>query len=502
MPSALEKLTDRLGRIADLNSSAAVLEWDQETYMPEGAAEARAFQLATLREFAHELLMADETAALIEAAEDETTDDESFSQPLLRVARRDYERSTRIPAPLIANIAAVSARAKEAWKHARAQDDFAVFAPHLDRILELTLEKAEAVGYDDHPYDALLDEFEPDMRTAEVQRVFHALRGDLVPIVEAIRQSGQVDDSFLHQHYDRDLQWQFGMDVIRELGYDFRHGRQDYSAHPFSTAFAISDVRITTRINERYFPTGFFGTLHEMGHALYEQGIDRRFERTPLADGTSLSTHESQSRLWENQIGRSRAFWTRYFPKLKEKFPGALAGVDLDAFYRGVNRVEPSLIRVEADEVTYSLHIMLRFEIETELVTGRMRVQDIPEAWNDRMEDYLGIRPPSQADGALQDIHWSLAAIGYFPTYALGTLISSQMFDAAERDLGDIDAQVERGEYEPLRDWLRNQVHRWGRARSTSEILQQTTGGGLDATPWLTYIRRKYGDIYSEVTQA
>lgn len=498
MSSPFDVLLNRLGRIHDLSSAASVLEWDQETYMPSGAAEARALQITTLREMAHEMLVSDETVGLLERCESDAdvVGDERFGAPLLRVLRRDLDRNRRIPASLVARLAGTSARAKEAWKHAREEDDFGAFAPHLDQVLDLTLQKAEAIGYEAHPYDALLDEYEPDMRTETVQRVFSDLRRDLVPIVEEIATRPQVDNQFLHRHYDRRSQWGFGLQAVRDIGYDFARGRQDVSTHPFSTSFSISDVRITTRIQEDFFPTGFFGTLHEAGHALYEQGIDAAYERTPLADGTSLGTHESQSRLWENQVGRSRAFWKRYFPGLRKAFPEALGDIDVDAFYRGINRVEPSLIRVEADEVTYNLHVMLRFEIETELVSGALGVADIPDAWNDRMVDYLGIRPPNQREGALQDIHWSLAAIGYFPTYALGTLISSQLVDAAEQDLGSLDEMIEEGEFGALLGWLRENVHRWGRARSTDEILQATTGGGLDAAPWLRYVREKYGPIY------
>lgn len=484
MPEPLQQLKDRLAVVADLRAAAAVLEWDQETYMPPGAAEARALQLSTLKRLAHEHFTDDEIGSLLDRLDGD--------DPLVRVTRRDFERATRLSPDLVARMAGAKARAMEAWKRARQDDDFPHFAPHLQHLLDLTREQADALGYEDRRYDALLEEYEPGLTWREVDRVFRDLRQQLVPIVQAIAEREPPDDSFLRRPFDAQKQWAFGEEVARAFGYDFECGRQDRSAHPFTTTFAISDVRITTRIAPEFFPTGFFGTLHEAGHALYEQGIDPALARTPLADGTSLGMHESQSRLWENLVGRSRPFWRWAFPKLRQTFPEALADVDEEAFYRAVNRVEPSLIRVEADEVTYSLHVMLRFEIESALVEGEMRVEDLPEAWNETMFGFLGLRPGSDADGCLQDIHWSLGAFGYFPTYALGTLMSVQLFEAARRDLGDLDGMMERGEFGPLLGWLRAHVHRHGRARSAAQILRDATGSDLSAEPWLAYARAKF----------
>jgi carboxypeptidase Taq len=285
------------------------------------------------------------------------------------------------------------------------------------------------------------------------------------------------------------------MAVLGDVGYDFDHGRQDLSAHPFTTSFSLTDVRITTRVHDDFFPSAFFATLHEAGHALYEQGIDRALDRTPLADGTSLGIHESQSRLWENMVGRSRAFWQHYYPKLQTTFPESLGDVDLDTFYRALNRVEPSLIRVEADEVTYNLHIMLRFETELALFDGRVAVKDVPAVWNEMMQEYLGIRPPTDADGVLQDVHWSLGAFGYFPTYALGNLMSAQLYDQAKREMSDLEDEIARGQFANLLAWLRERVHRHGRARSATRILEDTTGSGLTAGPWIAYVRRKWGAL-------
>ncbi|HEX7072063.1 MAG TPA: carboxypeptidase M32 [Rhodothermales bacterium] len=494
--SAIATLKARLAEVADLNAAASVLSWDQETYMPEGAARNRAHQIATLRRLSHELFVDDETVDLLDQCEREIDGEaDEVDAALLRVTRRDIDRERKLPASLVSDLAESSALAQQAWKKARAADHFPTFAPHLERLLDLNRQKAEAIGFEDHLYDALLDEYEPGMATADVRRVFAELRSELVPIVHAIAERPPLDASCVHRHFDRQKQWDFGMAVLRDVGYDFEHGRQDISAHPFTTSFSLTDVRITTRVQDDFFPSAFFATLHEAGHALYEQGIDRSLDRTPLADGTSLGIHESQSRLWENMVGRSRAFWQHYYPKLQSTFPDALGGVDLDTFYRALNRVEPSLIRVEADEVTYNLHIMLRFEIELALFDGKVSVSDVPAVWNDRMEEFLGIRPPNDADGVLQDVHWSLGAFGYFPTYALGNLMSAQLFDQARREMPDLDDQIARGEFANLLAWLREKVHRHGRVRSATRILDDTTGSGLTAAPWIAYVRRKWGAL-------
>ena len=348
----------------------------------------------------------------------------------------------------------------------------------------------------DARYDALLDAFEPDARTADVARVFAVLRAELVPLVAAVADRPAPDDSFLRAPYDEAEQWAFGLETAEAFGYSLDHGRQDRSAHPFSTSFGTTDVRVTTRLDPDFFPTAFFGTAHEVGHALYEQGFAPELARTPLADGASLGLHESQSRLWENLVARSAPFWEGAYPRLQARFPDALGGVERAAFVRAVNRVEPSLIRVEADELTYHLHVLLRFEIERALLSGALDAADLPEAWNEGMRDLLGVAPPSDADGCLQDIHWSLGALGYFPTYTLGTLMSVQLWDAAARDLGDLDADLRAGRFEPLLGWLREHVHRWGRARTAGDVLRRATGADLDAGPWLDYARRKYTALY------
>ncbi len=498
---AFTRLREILAQVSDLRSAASVLSWDQETYMPPGAAEARANQLATLRRIAHERFTSDEVGRLLDdlvalAAE---LDPVTTEASLVRVIRRDYDKAVKLPTDLVVAIAEAVSRGKEAWKTARKTNRFNQFAPHLERLIDLNRTKAEAYGYDDRLYDALLDEYEPGMKTTQVAQTFHDLRRELVPIVEAVADNDDTDDSALRQKFNHQKQWNFGLDVIRDFGYDFDRGRQDLSAHPFTTTFSITDVRITTRVMESNLSPGLFGTLHEAGHALYEQGVDAELERTLLADGTSLGMHESQSRLWENVVGRSRAFWQHYYPRLQSVFPDELNGTPLDAFYRAINKVRPGLIRVEADEVTYNLHIMLRFELENELLDGRLAVDDLPQAWNARMSDYLGISPENDTEGVLQDIHWSLGAFGYFPTYALGNLMSTQLYNQAVRDLPTLESQIAEGNFAELLAWLRENIHRHGRRLDANDLLEAVTGEPLQAGSWLTYIRRKYGELYTGI---
>ncbi len=498
---AFSRLRDIVAQVSDLRAAASVLSWDQETYMPPGAAESRANQLATLRRIAHERFTSDEIGVLLDELEPLAAelDPSSTEAGLVRVLRRDFDKAVKLPTDLVVAIAEAVSRGKEAWKTARKEDRFGLFAPHLERLIDLTRQKAEAYGYDDHVYDAILDEYEPGMKTAQVTEIFRALREELVPIVAAIAANEETSDAVLHQRFDHRRQWDFGLDVIRAFGYDFERGRQDLSTHPFTTTFSINDVRITTRVNEAFLNPGLFGTLHEAGHALYEQGIDLELERTLLADGTSLGMHESQSRLWENLIGRSRVFWQYYYPRLQSVFPEQLNTTSIDAFYRAINKVKPGVIRVEADEVTYNLHIMLRFELEKELLEGRLDVHDLPLAWNTRMQDYLGVVPDTDAEGVLQDIHWSLGAFGYFPTYAIGNLMSTQLYSEALSELGELESQIAEGNFADLLAWLRSKIHRHGRKRDANDLLKDITGQPLQAGSWLTYIRRKYGELYTGI---
>jgi len=494
--SRLNQLKELFGEIADLNAAVAVLGWDQNTYMPPGGAEARGHQLATLSKIAHLKFTAPETGKLIEEIQKEGLDPESDDAALVRVVARDYEKATRVPPEFVAEFAQVTSRAHEAWVEAKGKSEFSIFRPHLEKIVELTRQYITFFPPADHPYDTLLDNYEPGMKTAEVKEIFDQLRPRQVELIRAISERPQVEDSFLRLDYEKQKQWDFGVEVITRFGYDWKRGRQDESPHPFTTSFSIHDVRITTRFLPNDGVSALFSTMHEAGHALYEQGIDPAFERTPLASGASLAIHESQSRMWENLVGRSLPFWEHFYPRFRELFPAQLGNVDLMTFYKGINKVQPSLIRVEADEATYNLHIMLRLEIEIALVEGNLQVKDLPEYWNTKMQEYLGLTPPNDAQGVLQDIHWSMGSIGYFSTYALGNLISVQLWEKIHQDIPDLEDQIRRGEFGALLSWLREKVHRYGRKYEPQQLVQRITGSKITPEPYLRYLQQKFGAIY------
>ena len=500
MNSKLDQLKTRMAEIQDLRKAGALLGWDQQTYMPPGGAAARAEQLATLQKTAHIWFVSDEMGRLLDDLQTEAAswDYDSDEASLVRMVARDYQKARKLPAELVAEIARVTTMAFEAWTRARQESDFPLFRPYLEKIVELNIQVAEALGYQERIYDPLLDQFEPEMKTAQVAAIFADLKAELLPLVRAISERlDRVDASVLHRRTEVDKQWQFGLEVIRAIGFDLERGRQDKSVHPFTTSMSTGDVRLTTRLDPDYFPTALFGTLHECGHGLYEQGFSPTLERTSLDDGASLGIHESQSRLWENLIGRSRPFIQYYFPRLQALFPEQLGDVDCETFYRAVNRVQPSLIRVEADEVTYNLHIMLRFELENDMLEGKLRIADLPEAWNTKMQEYLGLVPPNDRLGVLQDVHWSSGLFGYFPTYTLGNLLSVQFFDQAKQEIPDLLDQIAAGRFEILLNWLRNNIHRHGRKYTPGELVQRVTGQGLTARNYLAYIKAKFSEIYA-----
>jgi carboxypeptidase Taq len=499
MNGKLEELKTRLGEIKDLTYAAAVLSWDLQTYMPPGATEARAAQLTTLRKLAHERLVSDEVGRLLEelAAETADLDPESYEASLVRVARRERDLYVKLPTDLVARLSRAQALGRNAWEKARASSDFAIFLPHLEELIDLAKETADALGYEERMYDALLDRFEPEMKTTQVEALFAELKAGLVPLVAAIAErQDAVDDSFLCGEFDVERQWEFGLEIVKRLGYDLNHGRQDRTAHPFTISFSPSDVRITTRVYPDQLKPALFATIHEAGHALYEQGISRALDRTPLSAPASLAVHESQSRMWENIVGRSRRFWSYWLPRLRQSFGPQLEGVSDEAFYRAINRVQPSLIRVEADEVTYNLHIFLRFEIENLMLEGKVRAADLPELWNAKMVEFLGVRPPNDALGVLQDVHWSSGMIGYFPTYALGNLLSAQFYGQAVAEIPGIPEEIERGEYASLLGWMRERIHARGAKDTPAELVQRVTGGPMRTEPFLQYVRAKYRELY------
>ncbi|TVM02939.1 MAG: carboxypeptidase [Candidatus Brocadia sp. WS118] len=500
MQEKLDDLKKRLAEISDINNAAAVLGWDQQTYMPPGGAAARAQQLATLSHLAHEKFTDDTIGCLLDElhAYARSLPYDSDDASLIRVTKRDYDKASKVPPSLVSEIAHATARAFEAWRKAKAESRFSDFAPYLQRNLDLKRRYAECLGYTDRIYDPLLDDYEPGMKTTQIEAIFTNVKQEIVPLVHAISSRlNVVDNGFLYQTFDEQIQWDLGMDVARLIGYDFERGRQDRSPHPFTTSFSIHDVRITTRFMNNYFPAGFFATIHETGHAVYNQGLRYELERTPLADGASLGAHESQSRMWENLVGRSRPFWKFFMPRMKAVFPEQFKNADAEKMYRAVNRVKPSLIRVEADEVTYNLHIMLRFELENALLEGRITVDDLPEIWNCKMQEYLGITPPDDAHGVLQDVHWSHGSFGYFPTYSLGNFFAAQLFDQIRKDIFGLDRHFEKGEFHILLDWLRAHLHTHGRKFTLDELAKKITGESLQTRSFVAYLKNKYGEMYS-----
>jgi carboxypeptidase Taq len=495
VPEALSDLRRRLETVADLQATLAVLEWDQQTQMPEAASGLRAEQMATLSRIAHEHAVDPEIGTLLERLEGEA-DPETVDGALVRITRRDHDLAVCLPVSLVEDTARATALAEPAWVEARSRSDWSHFAPHLERVVDLRRQAAEAYGYDEHPLDPLIDLHEPGMTRARLQEIFVPMAERQAAMVEAVTGAADDRDALLHGPFDEAAQEAFGRSVVGRFGYDWTRGRQDRAVHPFCTSFGIDDVRITTRFEPDYLPTALFGTLHESGHGMYEQGIAPELGRTPLADGVSMGVHESQSRLWENLVGRSRPFWRAFYPKLREAFPERLGAVDLETFYRAINRSAPTPIRVEADELTYNLHIFLRFEIEAKLIDGSLSVADVPRTWNEMMDELLGIVPKDDADGALQDIHWSGGAFGYFPTYAVGNILSVQIYRAALDAHPEIENEMEQGRFETLHGWLRDNIYRYGRRYDPDDLVTRATGRTLDPEPYLEYLETKYGELY------
>lgn len=487
-----------MGEVWDLAMVSSLLGWDQQTYMPVNGAVERSEQLATIAKLVHEKTVSDEHGKMLDelSVYTKSLDPDSDDARLIRRSKIDYDKAARVPTDRVAEFARVTALAQEYWVQARAKSDFSIFRPHLERIVEMRREYADYFKPYDHVYDPLLDDFEPGLKTADVRDIFNKLRPQQVDLLREISARPQVDDSFLHLKYEDKKQWDFGVEVITRFGYDWESGRQDRSAHPFTTSFGIGDVRITTRVIEDLVTSAMFSTMHEAGHGMYQQGLDKSLSRTILANGTSMAVHESQSRMWENLVGRSRPFWKFFYPRLQEFFPGQLGNVPIEKFYKAVNKVEPSFIRVESDEATYNLHIMLRLELEIALMEGTLKVSELPEAWNSKMKEYLGITPPNDAKGVLQDVHWSGGMIGYFPTYALGNLVSAQLWEVINRDIPDLESQIERGQFSALLSWLREKIHRHGAKFDPQELVQRVTGSKIDPQPYVNYLRKKYSDIY------
>lgn len=499
MERKITELKQRLTEINDLEMAGALLNWDQSTYMPAGGAPARARQLSTLARIAQEKFIDPTVGKLLDDLQPygESLPYESDEASLIRVTRRKYEKAIKIPPTFLAAFYGHGAETYQAWTAARPANDFASLVPALEKTIEYSRQYSEYIGSYDHIADPLIDLADEGMKAASIQALFADLRAQLVPIAAAIMARPPVDDACLHQYYPEDAQLRFGLEVIRRLGYDFQRGRQDKTHHPFMTKFSLGDVRITTRVKEDFLGECLFSTIHESGHAMYEQGIRMDLEGTPLADGTSAGVHESQSRLWENLVGRSQAFWDYYYPQLQLAFPEQLKSVALDTFYRAINKVERSLIRTDADEVTYNLHVMIRFDLELALLEGSLAVRDLPEAWNARYQSDLGIQAPDDRDGVLQDVHWYGGAVGGgFQGYTLGNIMGALFFENAVTAHPAIPEDMRKGEFGALHGWLTDNIYQHGQKFTADELIASLTGGSLTIDPYIRYLKTKYGELY------
>ena len=493
MSDALERLKERLGQVTDLGKVARLLSWDQQTMMPPAGTGHRADQAATVQRLAHELFTDPEVGRLLDelAPLEESLDPDSDDAALIALVRRDYEKAVNVPASLRAATARAAAEARPVWVKAKAESDFPSFLPALERIVELKLEYLDCVADGAaERYDALLDDYEPQTTTAEVRTLFEELKPPLVELIAELRER-DVDDSFLHGQFPPDRQRALAHDVIDLFGHRPDSWRLDPTEHPFASGPGRDDIRITTNYHRDSLES-LFSTMHEYGHGLYGHQLPQHLERLPTGQACSLGIHESQSRLWENLVGRSLPFWRRFYPRLQAAYPEQLADVDLERFHAGLHAVRPSLIRIQADEVTYGMHVMLRFELEQDIVEGRVELRDLPQRWNEKMWEYLGVEVPDDGHGVLQDVHWSGGSIGYFSTYLIGTVASVQIWEAAQRDLPELEEQVGRGEFAPLREWLGEHVHALGRKFSPQETLRRATGSTIQAQPYLDYLRRTY----------
>ena len=499
METKFQELKTRLIEINDLHAAAGLLYWDQATYMPPGGAAARARQIATLRRLAHKKFTDVAIGKLLDALTpyQKSLSYDSDEASLLRLTRRRYEKDIKVPSEFLAEMTSHTSESYQVWTEARPENDFERVRPYLEKTLEYSRQYANCFPGYEHIADPLIGLWDYGMKATEVRRIFSELRNELVPLATAITSQPPADDSCLHKHFPEEQQLAFGMAIAERFGYDLNRGRQDETHHPFMTKFSLGDVRITTRSKEDNLGEALFSTLHETGHALYEQGIRMEFEGTPLARGTSSGVHESQSRLWENIVGRSRGFWEYFYPKLQDTFPEQLGSVPLDTFHRAINKVERSLIRTDADEVTYNLHVMLRFDFGLALLEGELEIRDLPEAWRERFETDFGIAPPDDKDGVLQDVHWYSGFIGgSFQGYTLGNILGAQFFATALEAHPEISSEIEQGEFSTLHNWLRTNIYQHGSKYTASELTKRATGQSLTIEPYIAYLRTKYGKLY------
>jgi carboxypeptidase Taq len=490
-----DDLKSRLAEIHDLRRAQEILFWDQTVMMPPGGGAVRGAQVTTLDRIAHQKFISDEIGTLLDALAgyEQELDYDSDDASLIRTTRRDWEKAHRVPAELAAEMTGAAADAHDVWAKARAENDYALFLPHLERAVELKRRYVECFEGYDEPYDVLLDDYEPGMKTTEVRQVFDDLKSELVPLISDLG-SVEGDDAFMDGPWPIDAQSKYSLKIIERFGFDESFARLDLTVHPFAASSGTQDIRLTTRYKEDDI-TSIFTAMHECGHGLYEHGISPSLERTPLCHGVSSALHESQSRLWENIVGRSRPFWNHFYPSFQEAFPEAVGDVDQERFYRAINRVKPSFIRVDADEATYNLHIILRFELEQEIMAGSIDLKELPAIWNARFEEYLGIPVPNDTLGVLQDVHWSGGGFGYFPTYSLGNIISVQIWEKVLSEIPDLHDQFEQGEFGQLHEWLRDRLYVLGRKFTPQETLERVVGGPIDAAPYVRYLKDKLGAL-------
>ena len=501
--TAFDQLTAHARQTALLANTLSVIEWDERTKLPKKGGEYRAEQAAFLAGVIHQRSTSSQVGEWLEAAEEEAAGDDPASDRavVVRELRRAFDRKTKLPQDLVEAITRAASLGQQVWAEARRDNDYPRFAPQLAELIKLKREEAEAVGYQESPYDALLDDYEPHESTGRVAKVLSDLRDQLVPLVEQIVGSGRkAPVHVLKRDFPVAQQEQFGIVAAKAIGFDFDAGRLDVTDHPFCSTSGPFDVRLTTRYDAQFFGSGFYSILHEAGHGLYEQGLPCESFGLPTGEAISLGIHESQSRWWENLIGRSRAFWEHMYADAQEAFPAALADVPLDEFHFAVNESRPSLIRVEADEATYNLHILIRFELEQAIIAGDLGVDDLPAAWNERYEQYLGITPPDDKDGVMQDVHWSAGLFGYFPTYALGNLYASQFYEACQRDLGDLDQLMRQGQFAPILEWLQQNIHNHGQRYRAAELVEKVTGQPLSSAPLMRHLNGKFGALYGPTT--
>ncbi len=490
-----EKYQAKMQELADVNYAISVLNWDQETYLPQKGAASRAQQISTLTKISHQLATSEELGDLLHELS-EKSDLNEWERRNVAESLNEYQKKQKYTTDFVVRLSQVTSQCYQSWLKARAASDFSIFSPAFEEMVGLKREECELLGYEEHPYDALLDQFEPGEKTSNLLELFHDVHKQLVDFVKEISARPQVNDEWMYKFYNKEKQWQYGIDILEQMGYDFKAGRQDVSAHPFTTSFGSNDVRVTTRIDEYNLYEMIWSCIHEGGHALYEQGLKQEDYGLPTGNYLSLGIHESQSRLWENNVGRSQAYWKANYKRLQENFPENLGEVNLESFYKAVNIVKPSLIRTNADELTYHFHILIRFLIEKELIEGSIKVKDIPAIWNQKYKEYLDIDVPSDKEGCLQDIHWSHGSLGYFPTYSLGSFYAAQFYQQAQKEISDLEYQITNGNMRPLLQWLRTKIHQYGRFYTAEDLCIAVTGEKLTFRYFMEYAKEKYGYIY------